>query len=39
MSVKKETSLQQRVQKVILARGGYGRKNHGNMITVKVYRT
>lgn len=32
---KKETALQSRLQKLIKRRGGYVKKNHGNMITVK----
>ena len=36
MSVKAETSFQQRLQVLIRRRGGYlPKKNHGNMITVK----
>lgn len=35
MSVKEETLLQTRIQTLIKQRGGYVRKNHGNMITVK----
>jgi hypothetical protein len=35
MSVKSETPIQSRIQKLIAARGGYiPKKNHGNMITV-----
>lgn len=33
MSVKEETYLQQRIQTLIQARGGYVSKNHGSMIT------
>lgn len=32
---KKETALQSRLQRLINRRGGYVKKNHGNMITVK----
>lgn len=35
MSVKSETPIQARIQKLIAARGGYiPKKNHGNMITI-----
>ena len=33
MGVKAETSFQQRLQVMIKRRGGYVKKNHGNMIT------
>ena len=35
MSVKDETQLQLRIQKLITSRGGYVNKNHGSMITRK----
>lgn len=36
MSIKSETPIQQRIQKLIESRGGYiPHKNHGNMITKK----
>lgn len=35
MAKKRETSLQSRLQKYIEIRGGYVKKNHGNMITQK----
>lgn len=35
MAVKKETSLQERIQKYIEKRGGYVNKNWGNMISRK----
>jgi hypothetical protein len=35
MSVKTETYLQRSIQKLIETRGGYVKKNHGNMITIK----
>jgi len=35
MSIKSETPIQSRIQKLITARGGYiPKKNHGNMITI-----
>ncbi len=33
MAVKAETSLQERIQKLIVKRGGYVNKNHGDMIS------
>lgn len=35
MSIKPETRLQQSIQNLIESRGGYVKKNHGNMITKK----
>lgn len=35
MARKSETTLQSSIQKLIKSRGGYVKKNHGNMITIK----
>jgi hypothetical protein len=35
MAIKQETALQRRIQKLVESRGGYIKKNHGNMITIK----